>query len=779
MNYEIIRPLGRGGMGEVYLAKDARLDRQVALKSLREDLTTDEFEARLRDEARLLARLNHPNIVQIFDITELNGQLALVMEYVEGRNLHIALREGLGNQGDRLRWLTEVAAAIAQAHQAGVVHRDLKPENVLISTEGVAKVTDFGIGKSATKNSDRAQDILALGQMAEQILGDPSTLSPSLQFLLEQLQHPKPGKRPQAQQAADELRRAWHESTQRDTDLPPTSSPSGGKLAKLALLAVLATMALTASIWWNQQSGESVYVAILEPDITSPGKLTEEQLLGLQTTVRQALVQAAINDPATTLSSGSFYDPAMTVQETAQALGANALLATRLRCAGRSCALQIEHLDANGNTINVLEEGLPAEAPLQSWNIVQKQWPRLFPGHEVQGDLGSAIEPAEYDTYLELSALSMLPEDVSRQQLFSDTEQLLTRADRFLPLYYLYVQAAIGFFREQGSLDVLISVEQQLAEAEHWASGSLIFQNSVFQFALETGNHDNAQQALDAMGALGADNLWMEQQLGKLYLAKNDHLNAEKHLLRAFSVRPTRELYFLRALNFYISADFKRSAEIVQESLAAYPSDSEAWNMLATIQLYEGQLEQAITSYEKAIEIEPSPVYISNLGTAYMLAGEYQRANATIRIALQSSQEPTLLLNLADTEKLLGNDETATSIYRQLIIDSEADSAQLDTYGVIAQAYAQVGEYDRAIASLKKVQEDHRSDTEASFDAALVYALADQRIAALVEVEQALASGFSPYWFSLPWFDSLCSTDSFAELLEQAGLGGRCTEIAL
>ncbi|MDR7088379.1 protein kinase domain-containing protein [Cellvibrio fibrivorans] len=152
-HYELLDCIGRGGMGLVYRARDTRLDRQVAIKCLRTELFEHHYVERFKREALLLAKLNHPNIVQIYDFIEAPDQLALVMELVEGQNLQLYLREHIAPFAQRMRWLTDIAQGLAVAHDAGIIHRDLKAENILINQRKVAKITDLGIAKSQDYNA--------------------------------------------------------------------------------------------------------------------------------------------------------------------------------------------------------------------------------------------------------------------------------------------------------------------------------------------------------------------------------------------------------------------------------------------------------------------------------------------------------------------------------------------------------------------------------------------------------------------------------------------------
>lgn len=155
--YRIERTLGAGGMGVVYLAEDTRLRRQVAIKKLRKDSTSESAGARIHSEAQLLAQLNHANIVQLYDVLEENGGIALVMEYVEGTTLREWMRERVAPLREKIGLLMQICRGLTEAHSLGIIHRDLKPDNILItlgnSGGGTAKITDFGIAKSLDREA--------------------------------------------------------------------------------------------------------------------------------------------------------------------------------------------------------------------------------------------------------------------------------------------------------------------------------------------------------------------------------------------------------------------------------------------------------------------------------------------------------------------------------------------------------------------------------------------------------------------------------------------------
>ena len=182
-SYIIVGPLGAGGMGEVFLAKDSRLGREVAIKVLPADVATDQDRlSRFEREARAVSALNHPHIVTLHEVGTSDSGPYLVLERIEGRSIRELLDEGPLPIRRVLTLGTQIAEGLAKAHAAGIVHRDLKPGNVMVTTDGFAKILDFGLAKlvhpELDSNAMDAATTMSKGTESGLVLGTVGYLSP-------------------------------------------------------------------------------------------------------------------------------------------------------------------------------------------------------------------------------------------------------------------------------------------------------------------------------------------------------------------------------------------------------------------------------------------------------------------------------------------------------------------------------------------------------------------------------------------------------------------------
>jgi serine/threonine protein kinase len=183
-HYRIISKLGEGGMGEVYLAQDMRLDRKVAIKILPAEVALDRGRmARFIREAKSAAALSHPNIAQIFEIGEHDGTHFIAMEFVDGVTLRDKIHRERTELRILLRYLQHAAEGLSKAHAAGIVHRDLKPENIMITGDGHAKILDFGLAKLIERQPQSLSDSSELATMMKSEHSTPGTVMGTVGYM--------------------------------------------------------------------------------------------------------------------------------------------------------------------------------------------------------------------------------------------------------------------------------------------------------------------------------------------------------------------------------------------------------------------------------------------------------------------------------------------------------------------------------------------------------------------------------------------------------------------
>ncbi|MCI0393025.1 MAG: AAA-like domain-containing protein [Acidobacteria bacterium] len=184
-HYRILSLLGAGGMGEVYLAEDVQLGRKAALKLLPGEFTQDrERLDRFEREARAASALNHPNIITIYEIGEVNGIHFIAAEFIDGQTLRQRIKSEAMKLGEALDMSIQIAAALATAHEAGIVHRDIKPENIMVRRDGYIKVLDFGLAKLIVRPSEKFNSIYNNETLTrEQIKTDPGKIMGTARYM--------------------------------------------------------------------------------------------------------------------------------------------------------------------------------------------------------------------------------------------------------------------------------------------------------------------------------------------------------------------------------------------------------------------------------------------------------------------------------------------------------------------------------------------------------------------------------------------------------------------
>ena len=695
--YNIIRQLGAGGMGVVWLAEDTRLNRKVALKTVKSaDADTTEGRQRLMREARAAAALNHPHIATVHDVLDLEGKVIVVFEYVEGETLGARLHRGPVPVPEAVEIAWQLADALAAAHAQGVIHRDLKPSNVVLAADGRAKVLDFGIARLVpagydmsasvpgtiggglvgtpgyaapeqylSRNVDGRADIYALGVILyEMIVGqrpfpgndpvalatsvlrdDPPKLAassgawvpPKLEQLVARMLQRDPEQRPSS---GDELLVELnplrdHESSPlaRRTVLLRRRTPRAAVAAMAVLIVVL--VALVISAQWNarQMGPEAPVVAVL-PLVNMSGDSSNDYLgAGLA----ESLITSLASAPRVTVLSRSAVDE------------------TRQQYPDRASFVQA--LDAT----YVVEGSVQAVSDRLrvTLNLVR---------HDASVAWGRTVEGPATDLFALQSQLA-----TSLNDAIAD---LTPSSDRVQPAAPITAneQAQIAYWKGRALLD-----RREL-------TGNRRAALSEFERALAADpNFATAHAGL-------ADAQWA------MYQQTNDRIWADQAVAstrKAIELEPDRpSVRYIAALTAFRTGDDQAARTEVERALQLQPTYEDAMRLYGAILMRQGEIDAGLEQFRKVMALRPNAIAVySDMGTALYAASRYQEALDAFDKAIALSPGSAITLSRAGAAaQQLGDTKRALSYYEQ----ANAIQPRADTFSNIGTIQYGLGDYAKA-----------------------------------------------------------------------------------
>jgi serine/threonine protein kinase len=875
-HYELLDCIGRGGMGLVYRARDTRLDRQVAIKCLRTELFEAHYIERFKREALLLAKLNHPNIVQIYDFIEAPDQLALVMELVEGQNLQLHLREHIVPIAQRMRWLTEIAQGLAVAHDAGIIHRDLKAENILINQRQVAKITDLGIAKSQDFNAtltdhiagsycsmspeqamgealDFKSDLFSFGILAYQLLcgahpfGDsnnklqlmqriishppiaPQKHNPDLPAevidLLGQLLSKDPAKRPEnthwvAAQFEKLTSLGWQEhafgdetqaliqpftatvtqpSTSANTRtqdhptfdtrfiaVPATPNVTLGKRIKTLIAANAITLgSITISLViaagvaiWQLQPKPPKYVAVLPPKLTTDDMQESQQAL-VKLAVYDALQQNILTlDNYHLIPSDEVSDANGDIEAIRRATNADELISTDIQCQREVCHISLTRLQSEASDLNsrlrvvqsktleVLTDNYLAMA-----SIVYKNTDLMYQQH--QGSHYQQLGTEDYTHYLN-SYQSYLHSGATPALLTA--VEAINNLNTFVEAQTLYREITLDLFYETSDAIYLEKLKHLLTASHQYNNKNIQHLINMFYLANAEKNAATIESTITAIKDIENNAAMILALEAYAQLGQNDYQQAITTYSQLLRLKPSAINHQNIATAYWYAGNLTQAKVHLQEALKKSPNSYKANQINGSIALSNDEPELAIESFEKIVQSNPNSIDLSNLGVAYLLSDNAQQAELSFRSALDMAPESNLaLLNLADAETINAK-ATATATYQTLVDRIDENTKSIDDVKFKTLALAHLKKHAEAINLLKRLEQLDGQNIDTAYTAATVYALAGEKISALVNIKQALKAGLHPRWFNFLWFNSLCTEASFTALFE-SGASQRCPVI--
>ena len=725
--YELVEPIGSGGMGRVFLARDLSLKRQVAVKVLSADLASQpHFAEHMLREARAVAQLQHPHIATVYDVVDDGGSICIVMEYLEGETLASRLRRGPLEYGEAIRRGCEIAAALEHAHSRGIAHCDLKPGNIFLTERGGAKVVDFGLSRVfGGSPDDPTEGIGASPALIARRAGTPRYMAPEQRLGLP------------LDQRADiySFGVVLHEMF--TGTLPPLASAEHGPNVTADLrglpddVAAALTPVFKGTLATDAvarfQSASEVDQALQR--LPAPRRRRRwpayALVLAALAVVVGALLIALRTRPPRVLGGGP-GPPVVAVSRLMSASGDASLsylasglgevVASDLGASNAVVAARSDAVVTSPDEAAALARSLGADA------LVLGKVERT----DGQVVVGVRLFTAGTGSFTEISSFSRGSDDLVgirraitstiRSQLrasgvnFSDsfqgagnaTEQLLPAT---MDSFEEYAQAR-GFLERtdvDASIDHAISVLNRIVAREpgfalaHAALGEATWRkwrstrepawsDAALKHALEalrlssnqpevryavalvyqgTGRSKEALSELEQVARSRPTNDDVQRLMGRLYADSGQLEKGLKSLQRAVDLRPGYWGNHAALGNAaYRAGLYPEAISAFQRYCELRPDSASAHQRLGTAYHAAGNLQAALQSYERALQMSPNANAYSNVGTLQFDAGRYPEAvKAYTRAVELEPRNPSLHRNLADALRRAGQSRRAASEY--------------------------------------------------------------------------------------------------------------------
>lgn len=737
--YRVTGHLGRGGMGEVLCGHDDRLDRPVALKRVRSGSRDPEtVRRRFRREARVVARLNHPAIVGVYDWEEADGEDWLVMERVDGVSLDAVLEDGPLSPERAAKVAREIASGLAAAHEAGLVHRDLKPANVMVTAghPNRIKILDFGIAKQVELESNAGNEVrpttlteagLVIGTVSymspEQALGYPIDHRSDLFSLGTLLYQMLSGVSPfEAGSKVETLSRICGARETPLSDLDP-SLPAGltGLVGRLLekqperrpadALEVVAEL--------DRQNGmpqASADAPAAELGAAGPDDATLE-MGALDTETAAPRVAPAEKEE----DQGTYATPRLYPKWGVPLAAAGALAAAGLW--GWSSWLEAPAVDPGAGAASVAITDPDADEELSAYQLFQRGM-TLLERYDREGNVDHAID---------------------------DFLRALARDEGFAPalagLAHAYWLDSIRGSNDPQRLEqALAAAERAVQLNEHLAVARV----NLGRVYCEMGRFEEAVRELERALQIEPLNAEAWTWLGKVAEAQADIPQAEEYYLRAIDSQPDGWLAYSYLGSFYYHAGrYEEAASSFSRHLELLPDSFLGFSNLGATYYMQGRLGEAAAQFQQALQIHPDPTIYSNLGTIYFTQGLYTQAVSAFEKAIEHGGASNYRQwgNLGDAYRWTPDSEPkAREAYTraiQLLSEKLAVTPQdINLRTLLPLYHAKNADCDRARISLSTLGDLPGDDGTAWFRIAVANEVCDHRDDAFAALEMALQAGY-------------------------------------
>ena len=739
--YQVRGRLGVGGMGEVFLAWDERLQRHVAVKRIRHDVqTTAARRQRLRQEARAAASLNHPTIVQVYDILEEEAEDSIVMEYVVGRSLADLMAAHEIDAMMALRVAQHVAEGLAQAHGKGLIHRDLKAENVMVTLEGQTKILDFGLVKNLTREEidesltedgailgtirvmspeqaggakvDARSDLYSLGVLLyEMLTGRSPFQGTALQIHRKILTERPPPPRALRPELPAELAALIETLLDKEPSRRPQSSSQVAEtLERLAALPDIAKLgpAPTSRSPQLPSDAPTISRALGWPAAEMPGVVTEPEAgageisASAGSAPRRRSKTLLISLAAVVLAFALFFlmtlDPATPATDTGAA--GDRALASATHPAG-------------------------SDERRSMWALYQEAWTQLArydrPGHVDQAIAGFQRVLASGE--MQAAAHAGLARAYWRKYLWQSLDPI---------------------WLEQAG-----EVAQQAVELDGDLAAARI---SLALVLIEERQYQDALAEIEGARLLDPDSGEAFLALARLEVTRDRPEAAHAAFEAALDAGLDRqELHDLRGHLYYQKGQFHEALAEFAKSVERAPDSVLGYRNLSATYFKLGRYGDAATELQKALQIQPTANLYTNLGTLFFYQGLYPQAAAAMQKCLEFPGGANLYLhwaNLGDVYRQIpGREEDALAAYRQAVRLLQERLGSGGKLGAkersrLALFLAKLGDDTAARAELAKLDPADWRLPGVLYRAAVTHEVGGRRGDAVAALEGALRAGY-------------------------------------
>ena len=720
--YEIVDKIGAGGMGEVYRARDARLNRDVAIKVLPADRTMDETaRQRFLLEARAASALNHPNIITIYETDTYQGTAFIAMEYVRGSSLAALLHERALTDQEAIAYAIQIADALSKAHAAGIIHRDLKPGNVMVTDDGLVKVLDFGLAKVELVTRRNTAGVGGPPSSTETapILSMPGSTLGTLSYMSPEQARGEPV---DARSDIFSFGIVLFEMLTREL---PFSGDN--------LLAMLHSL----------HFGAPKDVRYLRPNLAPNVAAVVGRCLQKQPADRYQKASEIARDLRSGTTSGTADGSASAISTAgAQSAGAaqGALSATAVQKSPRKWSRQatvaalvllaaLVAIPGVRHSVTALWEK-PTSAP-------QPPPPPIVP------DNPFALR-TQAQTYLD------------RWDLAGNVDRSIALLNRALELDKDYAPAYASLTIAYYEKNRAHADPQWVKQAEESAAHALRLNSDLADChvaggvaAMLGGKNRQAEQEFRKAADLDPKNPAPHRWLGLFFNATGKNKQAEEELKTAVSLNPGDwRAHINLGLLYYKTARYPEAATEWENVRDLTPDNYFVLNNLAAVYHQLDRYEDSAAALQRSLEIKPAATTYGNLGTLRFFQGRY--TDAVVALEKAKGMQANNYLNwgnLGDAYRWApGQRDKAADAYKnaiRLVRDEiAADPQDLELRSALALYLAKSGDKQGALAEIAQVDRAAKKEAEVLFDSAVVHELCGEREPALAALSASVKAGY-------------------------------------